>query len=173
MRHLAPGRILRFHHLDASEIPKGNRPGIVEATRAGRYTVFYGSTFKRRREPYGSVVADPGPAARDVEPRPHSRSNVLDEVRGLGEQTERFDRAATGARPASPAKPREGFASMLGRLVQAGEQMMGTAVGAVKPNSCGQPVRWTGTEWVLVDQPATDHATVASEAYLGETTPRM
>lgn len=35
-------------------------------------------------------------AGADVEPRPHSRSNVMDEVRGLGEATERFDRASGG-----------------------------------------------------------------------------
>lgn len=106
----------------------------------------------------------------DVEPRPHSRSNVMDEVLGLGEQTERFDRAATGASPVPPAKPREGFASMLGRLVQAGEQIRGTAVGTVRPDSCGNPIRWTGVEWVPVEEPV---QTVASEAYLGETTPRF
>lgn len=60
MRQLARGAVMRFHHLDALENPKPNRPGIVDETRAGRYSVFYGSTFKRRGAPRGAVVADPG-----------------------------------------------------------------------------------------------------------------
>lgn len=67
MQDLTPGRVLRFHHLDARNTPKEKRPGIVETTRAGRYAVFYGSTFKRNREPDGSVVADPMPTAKPEE----------------------------------------------------------------------------------------------------------
>jgi hypothetical protein len=59
---------MRFHHADALENPKPNRPGVVDELRAGRYSVFYGSTFKRGGAPRGAVVADPNgpPEARDL-----------------------------------------------------------------------------------------------------------
>ena len=163
----------------------------------------------------------------EVEPRPHSRSNVLDEVRGLGEQTERFDRAATAARPAAPeVEPladmrlhipgdRGGVRSLDGTSQQIGLPGVGFATvrwSPVLPASaahwrivanaapgytiCGLCDSWrwerriAGELFVLAgyktpaeafdgarrhtDQlkAAMDHATVASEAYLGETTPR-
>lgn len=98
----------------------------------------------------GNPVPRPSPAARIAEqikadlnkPAAKPGRNVMDEVLGLGEATERFDRAATDA------APRKGFRTALDQLVAGGEAMVGTRVGATRVNVSGVEVQWTGSAWV-------------------------
>lgn len=100
MLDLNRGTVIRFHHWDAVKVPKPNRPGIVDETRWGRHSVFYGSTFKQGGVPRDAIIADPRGGTvecdlarclgRIIDERTYFHGSLLSEVDASAKTTQVF-----------------------------------------------------------------------------------
>jgi hypothetical protein len=100
---LARQAMIRFRHADAVVKPKPRRPATVaDGPFGGRYSLFYGSTYKQRAPPRDAIVVDPRapvdePAreladhlGRVIDERTYFHGSMMSETHGSDPTIERF-----------------------------------------------------------------------------------